>query len=74
VQQRIRKRVPAHSPINCAVLNYCVCSLFKTYLNGLLLERPGIIISITTVRKTLHWLKIPERIHFKVLSPTYSSL
>src|SRR6218665_986528 len=26
---------------------------------------------ITHVLKSLHWLKIPERIHFKVLSPTY---
>src|SRR6218665_1896132 len=29
---------------------------------------------ITPVLKSLHWLKIPERIHFKVLSLTYNSL
>src|SRR6218665_2377457 len=29
---------------------------------------------ITPVLKPLHWLKIPERIHFKVLSLTYNSL
>src|SRR6218665_872889 len=29
---------------------------------------------ITTVLKSLHWLKIPERIHFKVMSLTYNSL
>src|SRR6218665_2572135 len=29
---------------------------------------------ITPVLKSLHWLKIPERIHFKVLSQTYNSL
>src|SRR6218665_3828754 len=29
---------------------------------------------ITPVLKSLHWLKIPERIHFKVLSVTYNSL
>src|SRR6218665_218923 len=28
---------------------------------------------ITPVLKSLHWLKIPERIHFKVLSLTYNS-
>jgi len=28
----------------------------------------------TPVLKPLHWLKIPERIHFKVLSVTYNSL
>ena len=27
---------------------------------------------ITPVLKSLHWLKIPERIHFKVLSLTYT--
>src|SRR6218665_2647430 len=27
----------------------------------------------TPVLKSLHWLKIPERIHFKVLSLTYNS-
>src|SRR6218665_1699241 len=30
--------------------------------------------TITPVLKSLHWLKIPERIHFKVLSLTYNSL
>src|SRR6218665_3236389 len=29
---------------------------------------------ITPVLRSLHWLKIPERIHFKVLSLTYNSL
>jgi len=29
---------------------------------------------ITPVPKSLHWLKIPERIHFKVVSLTYNSL
>src|SRR6218665_37259 len=29
---------------------------------------------ITPVLKSLHWLKVPERIHFKVLSLTYNSL
>ena len=29
---------------------------------------------ITPVLKSLHWLKIPERIHFKVLSLTYNCL
>src|SRR6218665_796760 len=29
---------------------------------------------ITPVLKSLHWLKIPERIHFKFLSLTYNSL
>src|SRR6218665_1065062 len=29
---------------------------------------------VTPVLKSLHWLKIPERIHFKVLSLTYNSL
>src|SRR6218665_2461537 len=29
---------------------------------------------ITPVLKSLHWLKISERIHFKVLSLTYNSL
>src|SRR6218665_3443996 len=29
---------------------------------------------ITPVLKSLHWQKIPERIHFKVLSLTYNSL
>ena len=29
---------------------------------------------ITPVLKSRHWLKIPERIHFKVLSLTYNSL
>src|SRR6218665_2235833 len=29
---------------------------------------------ITPVLKSLHWLKIPECIHFKVLSLTYNSL
>ena len=29
---------------------------------------------ITPILKSLHWLKIPERIHFKVLSLTYNSL
>src|SRR6218665_2379580 len=29
---------------------------------------------ITPVLKSLHWLKLPERIHFKVLSLTYNSL
>src|SRR6218665_2836966 len=29
---------------------------------------------ITPVLKSLHWLKIPERIHFKVLSLTYNPL
>src|SRR6218665_3361917 len=29
---------------------------------------------ITPVLKSIHWLKIPERIHFKVLSLTYNSL
>src|SRR6218665_80814 len=29
---------------------------------------------ITPDLKSLHWLKIPERIHFEVLSPTYNSL
>src|SRR6218665_1993454 len=29
---------------------------------------------ITPVLKSLHWLKIPERIHFKVLSLTYNSI
>src|SRR6218665_2124543 len=29
---------------------------------------------ITPVLKSLHWLKIPERIHFKVLSLTYNYL
>src|SRR6218665_2821793 len=29
---------------------------------------------ITPVLKSLHWLKIPDRIHFKVLSLTYNSL
>src|SRR6218665_2403223 len=29
---------------------------------------------ITPVLKSLHWLKIPEHIHFKVLSLTYNSL
>ena len=29
---------------------------------------------ITPVLKSLHWLKIPERIHFKVLYLTYNSL
>src|SRR6218665_1405530 len=28
---------------------------------------------ITPVLKSLHWLKIPERIHFKVLSLAYNS-
>src|SRR5688572_7875440 len=29
---------------------------------------------ITPILKSLHWVKIPERIHFKVLSLTYNSL
>jgi len=29
---------------------------------------------ITPILKSLHWLKIPERIHYKVLSLTYNSL
>jgi len=29
---------------------------------------------ITPVLKSLHWLKIPDRIHFKVVSLTYNSL
>src|ERR1043165_7263504 len=29
---------------------------------------------ITPILKSLHWLKMPERIHFKVLSLTYNSL
>src|SRR6218665_2176525 len=51
-----------------------VCSLSKTHLDGLLPERPGIIISFLYILKSLHWLKIPDRIHFKVLSLTYNSL
>src|SRR6218665_1349032 len=39
---------------------------------GFRIVRPGIII-ITPVLKSLHWLKIPECIHFKVLSLTYNS-
>ena len=33
-----------------------------------------LVTHITPVLKSLHWLKIPERIHFKVLSLTYNSL
>jgi hypothetical protein len=29
---------------------------------------------ITPILKSLHWLKVPQRIHFKVLSLTYNSL
>ena len=39
-----------------------------------LIQNPGSA-TVTPVLKSLHWLKIPERIHFKVLSYiTYNSL
>src|SRR6218665_135723 len=44
----------------------------KTHLHKLLPERPGIIISL--LKSPLHWLKIPEHIHFKVLSLTCNYL
>src|SRR6218665_1556652 len=52
---------------------YRVSCLFKTLLHGLLLYRTPMHHHITLVLKSLHWLKIPERIHFKVLSLTYNS-
>src|SRR6218665_3329709 len=52
---------------------YAVSSSFKIHLRGTSPERPGII-TLLLFLKSLHWLKIPERIHFKVLSLTYNSL
>src|SRR6218665_48753 len=48
--------------------------LIRNSVARLLLERTGIINHITPVLKSLHWLKFPEHIHFKVLSPTYNYL
>src|SRR6218665_18137 len=53
---------------------YSVSSLSKTLLHGLFLERPYRHHHITHVLKSLHWLKIPDLIHFKILSLTYNSL
>jgi len=43
------------------------CSLSKTYLHGLLPERPRKRHHITPVLKPLYWLQNPERIHYSLL-------
>src|SRR6218665_3294064 len=52
---------------------YSVSSLSKTPLARAVTRTPRHH-HITPVFKSLHWLKIPDRIHFKVLSLTYNSL
>src|SRR6218665_2982482 len=47
--------------------------LIQNSLARAVTRRPGHH-HITPVLKSLHWLKIPESIHFKVLSLTYNSL
>src|SRR6218665_2237918 len=52
--------------------------VMRVYLESALIYNPRIHLSprhhhITPVLKSLHWLKFPERIHFKVLSLTFNS-
>src|ERR1700733_5174853 len=67
-------------------LDYCnslFLNLERTQLNRLQLIQNSLARAvtrtprhhhITPILKSLHWLKIPQRIHFKVLSLTYNSL
>src|SRR6218665_2286090 len=68
----VSNATPSFSTSNPSKLS--VCSLFKTCLHRLLPERPGITISLVPILKSLRWLKIPERIHFRVMLLTYNSL
>src|SRR6218665_716430 len=53
-----------------------VCLSFLSFQNALAraVTRTPRHHPITPVLKSLHWLKLRERIHFKVLSLTYNSL
>src|SRR6218665_1303704 len=76
----------SHSPTTSPKLDYCN-SLFLN-LDSTKIQRLHLIQNslaravnrtprhhhITPVLRSLHWLKIPERIHFKVLSLIYNSL
>src|SRR6218665_2338582 len=47
---------------------------FRTLLPAQSRKLPNITVHITPVLKSLHWLKIPQRIHYKIASLTYNTL
>ena len=58
----------------CLALNLIVFSWFLILLLVLFLYITPKFTHISPVLKSLHWLKIDQRIHYKVLSTTYKTL
>ena len=62
------------STINSVSLNYPVDSRLQQIQNSLAVMKAPKSCHITPILRSLHWLRITERIEYKLLSPTYKVL